>query len=135
MPLAGSANNSVSNIAKSTNQYRLSINVNPTVPMLDIYAQAPGAASAAVLANAAVDGLRDYLATLAAEQHTPPGDQIRLLQLGRAEGAVINHGIQWQVGVFAFALTFSVACATVIFVTRIRRGWHTASLAEQQTGV
>ena len=73
--------------------------------------------------------------TLAAEQHTPPADQIRLLQLGRAQGAVINHGIQWQVAVFAFALTFALACATVIFVTRIRRGWQTAALAEQQTGV
>jgi hypothetical protein len=132
LPQAGSANNSVSDIVKSTNQYRLSINVNPTVPMLDIYAQAPNATSAAVLANAAVDSLRDYLATVAVEQHTPPADQVRLLQLGRAQGAVINGGIRWQVAVFAFALTFALACATVIFVTRIRRGWAAAAFAEQQ---
>ena len=132
LPVAGSANNSVTNIVRSTDQYRLSINVNPSVPMLDIYSQAPTAAGAAVLANAAVDGLRSYVATLAAKQHTPPADQIHLLQLGRAQGAVINHGIQWQVAVFAFVLTFSLACATVILVIRIQRGWKTAVLAEHQ---
>jgi hypothetical protein len=135
LPLAGSANNSVSDIAKSTAQYRLSIGVNPTVPMLDIYAQAPTATSAAALANASVDALRAYLAALAAQQHTPSGAQVRLLQLGRAQGAVINHGIQWQVALFAFTLTFALACATVIFFSRIRRGWRMAALAEQRTGL
>jgi hypothetical protein len=135
VPQAGSTNNKVGDIAKSTKQYRLSINVNPTVPMLDIYSQAPTAAGAAVLANAAVDGLRNYLAALAEEQHTPAADQTRLLQLGRAHGAVINHGIQWQVAFLVFGLTFSLACATVIFGSRIRRGWQIRALEEQKAGV
>ena len=42
---------SVSDIAKSTQQYKLSIEANPTVPVLDIYAQAPDATTAAALAN------------------------------------------------------------------------------------
>lgn len=135
VPLAGASNNSVTDIAKSTNQYRISINVNPTVPMLDIYTEAPTATSATVLANASVNELRAYLATLAVEQHIPAADQTRLLQLGRAQGAVINHGIEWQVAVFAFALTFALACATVIFTSRIRRGWRMASIAEPRAGV
>lgn len=134
LPSTGSANNSPTDIVKSNGQYRLSINVNPAVPMLDIYAQAPSAASAAILANAAVDGLRDYLGALATAQHTPPEAQVRLLQLGRADGAVINHGIEWQVAVFAFALSFALACATVIFVSRVRRGWRTEALSEQEAG-
>jgi hypothetical protein len=129
---AGAYNNSVSAIVKSTDQYRLSIQANATVPVLDIYSQAPTAASAAVLANAAVDSLREYLAGLAATQHIPPQDQIRLLQLGRARGQVINGGIEWQVAFLAFVLTFSVACATVIFFSRISRGWRIAALADQQ---
>lgn len=135
LPQAGSANNSVTDLVKSTNRYQLSISVNPTVPMLDIYAEAPKAASAAVLANAAVDGLRAYLTNLAAAQLTPRADQIRLLQLGRASGAVINDGIQWQVAVFAFALAFSLASATVIFISRVRRGWQAAALAGHEAGV
>lgn len=122
---------SVGDITKSTNQYQLSIQVNPTVPILDIYAEAPTPDSAATLANAAVDGLHDYLAQLAQTQQIPSQDQIRLLQLGRARGTVINQGIDWQVGVLVFLLTLSFACATTIFVSRVRSGWRMAALADQ----
>ena len=59
--------------------------------------------------------------------------QIQLLQLGRAQGRVINHGIEWQTAFLAFALTFAFACATVIFMSRITHGWRMAALADQQT--
>jgi hypothetical protein len=118
-------------IFKSTDQYRLSIQANPTVPVLDIYAQAPTAAGATVLANASVDSLRTYLEGLAASKQVPAKDQIKILQLGRARGTVINEGIDWQTSFLAFWLTFGFACATVIFVSRIRQGWRTAALAER----
>ena len=87
----------VTDIVKSTDQYRIEIDANPTVPMLDIYAQTPTAQSAAALANAAVDQLKAYLAGLATTQKTPSRDQIRVVQLGRATGTVINHGVEVQV--------------------------------------
>jgi hypothetical protein len=135
VPLAGSHNNSVSAIAKTTDQYRLSITADPIVPMLDIYAQAPNPASAATLANAAVDCLRQYLTSLAVSEQIPPRDQIRLLQLGRAHGNVINQGIYWQSAVLVFVLVFGLACATVIFLSRIRHGWEMAKIADQQAPV
>ena len=52
-------------------QYRLDIEANPTVPMLDIYSEAPTADSATLLANAAVAELRAYLGDLATSQRTP----------------------------------------------------------------
>ena len=129
----GSANQKrAGDLLKSTDQYRLSIQANPTVPVLDIYSQAPTAESAEILANSAVDGLRDYLEELAGSQRIRPNDQIQLVQLGRARGKVINEGIDWQVAFLAFMLTFSLACATVIVVSRVRRGWRVAALAEQQ---
>src|SRR5450755_4504857 len=115
---------SISDIVQTTDQYRLSIAANPTVPMLDIYAQAPSAGSARTLANASVDALREYLAALATTERIPLRDQIRILQLGQARGQVINGGIYWQTGVLVFVLTFSLACATAIFLSRIRRGWR-----------
>lgn len=118
-------------ILKSTDQYRLNIQANLSVPMLDVYAQAPTAASAAVLANAAVDELRAYLARLASVQHTPGPDQIRLLQLGRAQGTVINHGVRWEVFVLAFVLTFAFTCATVLFIDRVRSGWRQQALSDR----
>ena len=122
---------STSDILKSMDQYRLSFTANPSVPMLDIYAQAPTAEAAAALANGAVDELKHYMEQLAANQRTPDALQIRLLPLGRAHGVVINKGADRQVAILAFILTFGIACATVIFLSRVRTGWRQAKLAEQ----
>jgi hypothetical protein len=131
-PQPGSYNNSVRSLARSTHQFRISVEVNPTVPMLDIYAQAPTASTAAVLANGAVTALRGYLAHLAEVQGTPPADQIRILQLGQAKGDVINQGISWQIALLVFIVTFGLACASVIFISRVRQGWRSAAVSEKQ---
>jgi len=123
----------ISDILKSTDQYRIEIDANPTVPMLDIYAQTPTAQSAAALANASVDELRLYLSRVAANQATPARDQIRLVQLGRATGTVINKGVQIQVTLLAFVLTFLVSCATMVFIAKVRKGWRAEVLAERST--
>lgn len=131
-PLAEGGNKRRTNdILKSNDQYRLSIRANPTVPVLDIYAQAPTAKTAENLANAAVDGLRAHLTGLAGSERTPPAEQIRLVQLGRARGAVINGGVEWQVALLAFVLTFAAACATSIFLSRVKQGWRMAGLSER----
>jgi hypothetical protein len=115
----------------STDQYRLSIQANATAPVLDIYAQAPDAESAALLANTTVDQLRAYLARLAVAEQTPESKQIQLLQLGRAEGEVINGGIDVQVAVLVFVITFVAACATLVFAGRVRDGWRAEALRER----
>lgn len=133
-PVNSQTERHVTDIVKSTNQYRIEIDANPTVPMLDIYAQTPTADSAAALANAAVDELRTYLAGIATTQKTPPRDQIRLVQLGRATGTVINHGARLQVALVIFLLTFLACCATVTFVERVRAGWRAEVLSERAMG-
>jgi hypothetical protein len=120
-----------SDILKSTDQYRLHIEANPTVPVIDIYAQTPDADTAAKLANAAVDELKAYLSSLAGEQGTPQRDQIRLIQLGRARGTVINGSVKWQIALLAFLITFGVSAGTVIFISRVRAGWRLAALEER----
>jgi hypothetical protein len=120
----------MSDIVKSTEQYRLSIQANPTVPVLDIYSQARTPETAAALANSAVDALRAYLAEVAEAEQTPTKDQIRLVQLGRATGAIVNEGVQWQVAFVAFLLTLAVSSATLIFLARVRDGWRLAAAAE-----
>jgi hypothetical protein len=116
-------------ILESTNQYRLDIQANPTVPVLDVYAQAPSAAAAEQLANAAVDGLGDYLRELAGSQRTPEEMQVELRQLGRARGEVINDGIELQVAVVLFLLVFAVSSAAVVVISRVRQGWVAAEAA------
>jgi hypothetical protein len=123
-------NRRTTDILRSNDQYRLSIQANPTVPVLDVYAQAPDARAAEDLANAAVDALQVHLSALARSSGTPGKDRVRLVQLGRARGAVINGSVNWQAALLAFGLTFAVACATVVFVARVREGWRLAAAAE-----
>ena len=131
LPLTTQNSRSVTDILKTNAQYRIEIEANPTVPMLDIYAQTPTAVSAAALANAAVDELKAYLSGLASSQATPAQDQVRLEQLGRATGMVINPGVKYQAALVAFILTFLLASATTLFVSRIRAGWRLEALSEQ----
>jgi hypothetical protein len=118
-------------ILRSNEQFRLSIQASPTVPLLDIYAESPDAETSAGLANATVDSLQDYLDDLARKDGTAPRDQLRLRQLGRADGAVINGGVSLPAGLIAFLVTFGAGCATVVLVHRIRQGWHVAALADR----
>lgn len=115
-------------ILEDSDQYRLSIQANPTVPMLDIYSQAPDADTAETLANAGVDELRSYLTDLAITEDTPEDEQIRLVQLGRARGEVINGGVELQVAVLAFVITFAIAWALLTVIARLRRDWRATGL-------
>lgn len=131
LPVNAQNQRKITDIIKSNDQYRVDLNVDPEVPMLDVYAQTPTARSAAALANAVVDQLHDYLGGLATTQDTPVKDRVRLVQLGRATGAVINSGVKYQMAALAFILTFLGACATVTFVARVRSGWRLAALSER----
>jgi hypothetical protein len=118
-------------ILKSTDQYRVNIKVNPTVPMIDIYSQTPTAESAAALGNAAAGEMKDYMAEVTAQQDIPLEDQVRATQLGRAHGVIINHGVKWQTAFIVFALTLGICCASVIFLGRVWAGWRQAAFAER----
>lgn len=123
-----------SDILKLNDQYRLNIQANPTVPVLHIYAQAPTARSAEAMANGAVDAMQAYLLSRAHAADTPESEQLRMVQLGRARGAVINKGIEWQVAELAFLLTFGLSCTTVVFLFRVVGGWRLAALSERTAG-
>jgi hypothetical protein len=112
-----------SDLLRSTDQYRLDIQANPTVPVLDIYAQAPTAEGSEALANAAVDGLRDYLRELAGSERTPLETQVQIRQLGRARGGVLNEGVAYQAALLSFVVVFAVCSAVALGIARIRRGW------------
>jgi hypothetical protein len=112
-----------SDILKSPDEYRLSVRANPTVPVLDIYSEAPEEDAARRLADASVTGLREYLHDLAVDNATPKEDQVRLTQLGRASGGTVNSGAGIKVGFLVFVFVFAFACAVVLFVARVRRGW------------
>jgi hypothetical protein len=131
--IAGTENQKrTSDILRSTDEYRLNIQANPTVPVVDVYAQAPTPEAAASLANAAVDGMHDYLAAVARVQAVRDRNQVRLEQLGRASGHVINGGARLQLVLLAFVFSFALFAATVLFIGRVRVGWRRAAVEELQ---
>jgi hypothetical protein len=81
-----------------------------------------------------VDELKAYLAGLAGTEATPSKDQIRVEQLGAATGTVLNPGVKYQVALLVFIFTFLFACATTLFVSRVRRGWRLEALSERTAG-
>jgi hypothetical protein len=122
-PLASDGQKHSSDILKSPDAYRLSIQSNPTVPVADVYAEAPTAAAAQQLANGAVDGMKDYLRDLAVSQEIPNKNQVHLVQLGRAKGGLVDPGISAKVALLTFLLVFVVASAAALFLNRVRQGW------------
>ena len=133
LPANSQNNRKLTDITKLNNQYGVNLEVDPEVPMLDVYAQTPSAQSAGALANAVVDSLNEYLTHLASNQRTPRTDQVKLVQLGRAKGSVVNPGVKYQMALLVFILTFLASCATVVYVARIRAGWRRETLSENVT--
>jgi len=124
-PVTGRSN-SPTDLLRSPIQYRLEVYADPIVPFLDIYAQAPSAATAARLANGAAEGLSTYLQSVESSQGTSHS-LIRLLQLGTAQGKVINPGVDLQVAALVFLFVFGLGCGGTIALGRIRRGWQLAA--------
>ena len=122
----------VSDILKANDQFRIDVEANPTVPILTLYTQAPTQAAAEDLANSAVDGLHDYLEALAQKAGTTVADQVRLTQLGRASGGVINKGVRLQVALLSFVIVLAVTCAATLVLARLGRGWRLAALLERE---
>ncbi len=130
-PLATAGKRKTSDILKSPDEYRINIQANPTVPIVDVYATAPTAAEAEQLANGTIDGMKDYLRDLAAVQRIAPGKQVHLEQLGRAKGGVIDPGISRKVALLLFFLALAASSAMTLWVVRIRRGWREEAQQER----
>jgi hypothetical protein len=104
--------------------YRLDVQSNLTVPLVDLNTEAPTADAAVKLANAAAAGLDAYLATAARDGATPPDARISAVQLGRAQPLPASSGAGPVFTALVFALVFAAGGATVLFLARVRRGWH-----------
>lgn len=105
-------------------EYRINVQIDPSVPVLRFVAQAPTAKTAEALADGAIGGLQEYLDGIAAVQKTATKNRVRLERLGRAEGTVINSGVRVQLSIVAFLVVFGLSAAAAIFLSRVRRGWR-----------
>jgi hypothetical protein len=107
-----------------TSAYRLNVQSDPTVPVIEIDTEAPTPEGAVKLANAAAAGLNSYLSADAGSGAAPPSARLDVVQLGRAQPLVTARGAGPLITTLVFLLVFAAAAATVLFVARVRSGWR-----------
>ena len=110
-------------ILVSHDGYRLDIQANPSLPIIDIYAQAPTPAAAAELADAVAPAGNAYTDLLADRDNFPAGNRVQLKQLGAAQSAAISPTAPAEIFVLTFLVVFGVAFGLLCGAAAIRQGW------------
>jgi hypothetical protein len=98
----------------------LEIQVRPTAPIIDIYAQAPSAPGAKALADAAVTGLRRYLTKVGGKRLAVNAQRIDLHQLEPARGALVSSGRK-KIAILTFVTFFALTWLLLGLLLKLRR--------------
>lgn len=118
---------------KAVNVLRTSVlqdNDGNQLPIIQIQTQAADAPHAARLANAAVEGLRTYLASQAAVEQVPDARRLSVDGLGAAPASEVARGPSLVVALGLAIFLFTVGCAVLLGVVRVIRSWDMAELEE-----
>lgn len=126
----GSGSNATALVA-SPDQYKLEIQADPSVPILHVYAQAPSAGTAIVLARAAVSGVISYISHVQAAGNVPRAQQVRVERLGPVTGGTANPGAPMQIAMLVFVAAFAISLWVTVLFDSLRRGWVAARLDHQ----
>lgn len=118
-------------LIQSPDHYKLQVQVDPTMPIMHIYTQAPTAAEAVRLATASVRGLQIYLGQLSTSQTVSLNDQIQVIQLGAVHGGVVNHSAAKEIALLAFVTGFAATLFGFRLAARFRTGWRLAGMSAQ----
>jgi hypothetical protein len=111
-------------ITGETTPYRLNFNSDPNLPTIGIYAQAPTTKQSIQLANAAVAGLGQYVASLETEDHIPRQSRVVIRQLGEAHGGVVDGGISKALAGMVFVGVLILWCVFMLLAVRFRETWR-----------
>jgi hypothetical protein len=103
--------------------YKLQLNQDPTLPTVDIYAQAPTADQAIKLANGAVTGFATYLKTLQVQGSVPNGQRVEIRQLGSAIGGVVDSSASTKVAGMVTIVVLLLWCGGILFVAKLKAAW------------
>jgi hypothetical protein len=116
-------------ILHAKQRYKLEMQADPNLPLLNIYAQAPSGPEAVRLADAAVQALQQQLRTQAQADGASELNRVRIEQLGHARGGVINGGTKPQIAILTFLVVFALGCFVLLMAQRVVRGWRQAARA------
>jgi hypothetical protein len=117
-------------LAGSTDEFKLEVQADPSVPILHIYTQAPTTAAAVRLASSAIQGLINYVGSKTSPGRAESGPAVGILQLGAPSGGIGNSGASKEIAALVFLGVFGASLWLFLIGAQIRRGWSAARLAE-----
>ncbi|MEA2155445.1 MAG: hypothetical protein QOE11_1585, partial [Solirubrobacteraceae bacterium] len=101
------------------------------LPIIEVETQAPDAAGATRLVQAAVSGVAEYLDSKAAGEQVADRRRLKVSSVGINPGRVERRGPGLLIGLGAGILAFLFGCATILGVSALSRGWREAEASER----
>lgn len=121
-------------ILASHDPYKLEIQARPSLPVLDVYAQAPSVAGAEALADASIGATNSYLRKLARDDGVSGPPPVTLTRLGAARGETLEPVARPLIALLTFVVAFLVCFGLLFALAQIRRGWLRAGgMADRAT--
>lgn len=109
-----------SDIEASKAPYQIQVQARPTVPIIDVYSEAPSLSAALCLGNVAPLALTDFLHRLASQQgSTAP--LVRIQTLGPANGEIVNASATLEIALLTFLTLFWITFAALAITAYLRR--------------
>jgi hypothetical protein len=100
------------------------------IPIVAVSTQAPTAAAAAKLANAAIQILQEHLASVASTDNVPEVRRVVVRQLGSARSAQETRGPGLTLAIIAGLMLFIVSCVSILAFSALARNWRRAAEME-----
>ncbi len=101
------------------------------LPIIQLSAQAPTAAAANRLANAAIAGLSAYVNTRAAAERIPDSDRLQITGLNASPGTTDQRGPTATVAAVVVLVVLMLGCGFLLGGFALVRGWHAAAASEK----
>lgn len=115
-----------SQLSSEADRYRVFVQNEQSLPVVDVYAQAPDASSAVRLANAAVLGMQDTLTRMRSQLPIATAAQLRIEQLGTAQGGEVNQKGSKILAFIVFLGVFVLGCVAIVVSSRLSAEWRLA---------
>jgi hypothetical protein len=103
-------------ITRESLHYRITFRAEPEQPTVTVFGQAPTAAQAVRITNAAAKGAAAWVKDTQDRQLVPDSRRTQLTQLGAATGGVVNAGASRIVAALAFVAILGVGCLLILLV-------------------
>lgn len=99
--------------------YKLSFVQNPSLPTVEVYADAPTTGQAIALANGAVTGFSSFINQLNAN-NVPQSQRVEIRQLGQASGGMVDASASKSTALLVFVAIFGLWCWIILFASSLK---------------